>query len=222
MSRNNENDTSVLNNMSTESKASGSRALLAALLGLKTSVAKGGGSPAIDSVASGMHSNVSNDVDRNSGQAVTTNSNRPDTLLWRSLRANNDNDVISSSSHCHNHQSHYCIGLEDLEVSDPGSMESVRQGLMMINTIINSQPNNGGGQNEKESGQRQHPLEVNHEWFQRQWIDARNTVNQWLEPTIVDILDPLDVLNDTVMLCNPTAAAIHARRYGSIKNSQQP
>ena len=101
-------------------------------------------------------------------------------------------------------------------------MESVRQGLMMINTIINSQPNNGGGQNEKESRQRQHPLEVNHEWFQRQWIDARNTVNQWLEPTIVDILDPLDVLNDTVMLCNPTAAAIHARRYGSIKNSQQP
>ena len=75
MSRNNENDTSVLNNMSTESKASGSRALLAALLGLKTSVAKGGGSPAIDSVASGMHSNVSNDVDRNSGQAVTINSN---------------------------------------------------------------------------------------------------------------------------------------------------
>jgi hypothetical protein len=38
------------------------------------------------------------------------------------------------------------------------------------------------------------PLQANREFFRGQWIDCRDTVNQWLEATVVEILQPEDVL----------------------------
>lgn len=51
---------------------------------------------------------------------------------------------------------------EDLETPDPGSMESVRQGLMTMRTMSSPYPR---------------------QFFVGQWIDCRDTVNQWLEAT---------------------------------------
>lgn len=39
------------------------------------------------------------------------------------------------------------------------------------------------------------PLDANRIWYRGQWIDCRDTVNQWLEATVVDIVSPKDILN---------------------------
>lgn len=62
---------------------------------------------------------------------------------------------------------------EDLERPDPGSLESVRQGLMTLRTM-------------QQEGRRK--------FYLGQWIDVRDTVNQWLEATIVDIVEPQQIL----------------------------
>jgi len=84
---------------------------------------------------------------------------------------------------------HYRLTVEDLEVPDPGSMEPVRQGLMTLHTLL---PHARSIQSEEISS----PLEANREWYRGQWIDCRDTVNQWLEATIVEIMDPEDILPD--------------------------
>lgn len=38
------------------------------------------------------------------------------------------------------------------------------------------------------------PLESNRQWYRGQWLDALDTVNQWLEATVVDIVLPSDIL----------------------------
>lgn len=217
-SRNNEND-SVVSNVETE-YGGGSGALLAALLGLETRLAEDGGNPARGSVASGTRSNAASNINRSSGQVATSNSNQTVTSPWRSSRSNNDSDTTTGSSLRQTRRPHYRLGSEDLEVPDPGSLEPVRQGLMTLNTIMNSQPHPRGEQDVDRGRRSQHPLEVNREWFRGQWIDARDTVNQWLEATVVDILDPQDVLNDTVEFRDPTATAVHERRYGCTENQQ--
>jgi len=235
-SRNNDNDDSASNNTSTESEAGGiggGGALLAALLGLETRFAEDDNTPDIEPISPGTRTGVTNNNHRNNVQATTATTNRAVASPWRSLRAtanaNNDGDTTSDRSPRHNSRPHYRLGAEDLEVDDPGSMESVRQGLMTLNTIINSQPHQqntnirGGLGTVGEEGRRNthHPLVVNREWFRGQWIDARDTVNQWLEATVVDIIDSRDVLNDTVTLRNPASSVIHARRYGSTETPQQ-
>eukprot|EP00549_Striatella_unipunctata_P011121 CAMPEP_0118694244 /NCGR_PEP_ID=MMETSP0800-20121206/12392_1 /TAXON_ID=210618 ORGANISM="Striatella unipunctata, Strain CCMP2910" /NCGR_SAMPLE_ID=MMETSP0800 /ASSEMBLY_ACC=CAM_ASM_000638 /LENGTH=737 /DNA_ID=CAMNT_0006592641 /DNA_START=360 /DNA_END=2574 /DNA_ORIENTATION=+ len=73
----------------------------------------------------------------------------------------------------------------DLSVPDPGTMEPVRQGLMTMHTMIH-------GVNESASN----PLESNRVWYVGQWLDVRDTVNQWLEATIVEVVRPDDILPD--------------------------
>jgi hypothetical protein len=231
---NNDNDDSASNNTSTESDSGGGGgALLAALLGLEPRLSEDGGASGLGPISPGGRTVVSNSNNRNSGQTTTTPTNRPLASPWRSPRssasANNDGESSSIRSPRHNRRPHYRLGTDDLEVADPGSMESVRQGLMTLNTIMYSQPiqqrNNssvGSGNVSEGQGQIRHPLEVNREWFRGQWIDARDTVNQWLEATVVDILDPRDVLNDAANLNNQTSNAVHARRYGSPESPNQP
>ena len=79
---------------------------------------------------------------------------------------------------------HYRLTADDLEVPDPGSMEPVRQGLMTLHTLLPHA-------NLTETNS---PLEANREWYRGQWIDCRDTVNQWLEATVVEIVDPDDIL----------------------------
>lgn len=110
----------------------------------------------------------------------------------------------------------YRLAAEDLEVEDPGSMESVRQGLMTLNTIMNSQSSRTNNQQQQQlsttSATPHHPLGTNREWFRGQWIDARDTVNQWLEATVIDIVDPKDVLDDSTMVRIP---AVYESRYAN-------
>lgn len=72
----------------------------------------------------------------------------------------------------------------DLEVPDPGSMEPVRQGLMTLHTLLEGNscnPNSG------------------RQFYRGQWIDCRDTVNQWLEATVVEVLKPHEILPRQVM-----------------------
>ncbi|CAJ1946285.1 unnamed protein product [Cylindrotheca closterium] len=82
---------------------------------------------------------------------------------------------------------HYRLTAEDLQVNDPGSMEPVRQGLMTLHTLLPHAQ-------QVHSDQVSTPLEANREWFRGQWIDCRDTVNQWLEATVVEIMSPDDIL----------------------------
>mmetsp|Transcript_7993 Transcript_7993/g.20034 ORF Transcript_7993/g.20034 Transcript_7993/m.20034 type:complete len:705 (+) Transcript_7993:1-2115(+) len=81
---------------------------------------------------------------------------------------------------------HYRYSVDDLRVPNPGSMESVRQGMMTLHTLL---PHS---QLHREDGTS--PLQANREWFRGQWCDVRDTVNQWLEATVVEILLPHEVL----------------------------
>lgn len=81
---------------------------------------------------------------------------------------------------------HYRLSASDLDVPDPGSMEPVRQGLMTLHTLL--------PHSELYRENSLSPLEANREWFRGQWLDCRDTVNQWLEATVVEILRPEDIL----------------------------
>lgn len=72
----------------------------------------------------------------------------------------------------------------DLEVPDPGSMEPVRQGLMTLHTLLE------GSSCNQNSGRQ---------FYRGQWIDCRDTVNQWLEATVVEVLKPHQILPRQVM-----------------------
>ena len=76
---------------------------------------------------------------------------------------------------------HHRLEAEDLELPDPGSMESVRQGLLTLHTLL-------------PSSEAATPLHVNRRWYMGQWIDCLDTVNQWLEATIIDVVDPDAIL----------------------------
>ena len=93
----------------------------------------------------------------------------------------------------HRNRNTYRLTHEDLEVPDPGSMESVRQGLMTLHTLL---PIAETHQNNIASNPNslRNPLEHNRRWYLGQWIDCRDTVNQWLEATIVQIVRPEEIL----------------------------
>ena len=107
--------------------------------------------------------------------ATTGTTTSPSTASWRTTNR--------SRSH---RRPHYRLSAADLEVPNPGSMEPVRQGLMTLHTLL--------PHSELYSENGTSPLQANREFFRGQWIDCRDTVNQWLEATIVEILQPEDVL----------------------------
>ena len=41
---------------------------------------------------------------------------------------------------------------------------------------------------------------IRRRWYQGQWLDALETVHQWLEATVVDVVLPSDVLTDTDLI----------------------
>ena len=83
---------------------------------------------------------------------------------------------------------HYRLTADDLQTPDPGTLEPVRQGLMTIHTML---PHANIRESDDANAS---PLAANRRWYRGQWIDVRDTVNQWLEATIVDILAPDDIL----------------------------
>ena len=71
----------------------------------------------------------------------------------------------------------------DLRRPDPGDGEAVRQGLLTLHTLL------GGAVPAPTS--RYPPRR---RWFRGQWLDVLDTVNQWLEATVVDVVLPCDVM----------------------------
>ena len=80
---------------------------------------------------------------------------------------------------------HYRLTAEDLQAPDPGTLEPVRQGLLTIHTLL---------PHAQQVSELASPLDANRQWYRGQWLDVRDTVNQWLEATVVDILTPDQVL----------------------------
>ena len=93
----------------------------------------------------------------------------------------------SSATSSGRRRPHYRLSRDDLQLPDPGSLEPVRQGLMTLHTLLPHA-------RDQVTSQDYHPLEANRTWYVGQWIDCRDTVNQWLEATIVEIVKPEDIL----------------------------
>jgi hypothetical protein len=152
----------------------GSTSLLAALLGLGNL----------------MDDDNNNDNNNTGGTARTTTTQGwggGGSGGWRSSRLGGAGHRQSSR------RPHYRLTLDDLEVPDPGSMESVRQGLLTLHTLVPHAAHDNVNVNENNNN----PLAVaNHHrhWYRGQWIDCRDTVNQWLEATVVEIMHPQDIL----------------------------
>jgi hypothetical protein len=105
----------------------------------------------------------------------------------------------------------YRLTEEDVrDVPDPGTAEPVRQSMMTLHTLLphaqatvatNTTTTETSNETLEQQQQRVHsPLDVQRRWYRGQWLDCRDTVNQWLEATVVDILHPDDILpphNDT-------------------------
>jgi hypothetical protein len=113
-----------------------------------------------------------------------------------SSRDDNENDntgsdgitspIIRRSGRRTRPRAHYRLTQDDLQSSDPGSMESVRQGLLTLHTLL--PPAHAAPLS---------PLDSPRRWYRGQWIDCRDTVNQWLEATVVDIVYPDEILPST-------------------------
>ena len=73
---------------------------------------------------------------------------------------------------------------EDRQVPDPGSLEPVRQGLMTLHTLL---PH-------LQANDVETPIQANRRWYRGQWLDCLDTVNAWLEATVVEIMSPEEIL----------------------------
>lgn len=77
---------------------------------------------------------------------------------------------------------HFRMTAEDRQVPDPGSLEPVRQGLLTLHTLLPHMQHTDS------------PIESNREWYRGQWLDVLDTVNQWLEATVVEVVHPQEIL----------------------------
>ncbi|KAL3769860.1 hypothetical protein ACHAWU_007066 [Discostella pseudostelligera] len=107
----------------------------------------------------------------------------------------------------------------DIRLPDPGSVEPVRQGLLTLHTLLgNALPSSSDNRRmttsstvEGEEGAEElllppqpsvrspsvrSPLDSHRQWYRGQWLDVLDTVHQWLEATVVDIVLPSDILPD--------------------------
>lgn len=79
-------------------------------------------------------------------------------------------------------------------VREPGSLETVRQSLLTLHTMLGA------------AGTSRQELEgkPNRTFFKGQWVDVKDTVNQWLEATVLDVVTPEEVLGvDFHLLTDP-------------------
>jgi hypothetical protein len=111
------------------------------------------------------------------GMGNNNNSNNSSTSR-RMGTATSDDEATGESSRLYRsnralrRRTHYRLSTEDLVVPDPGSAEHVRQGLLTLHTVLP-------------------PVRT---FFPGQWIDCRDTVNQWLEATVMRICRTDEIL----------------------------
>merc|ERR1712238_478766 len=109
---------------------------------------------------------------------------------------------------------------------EPSSLEPVRQGLMTLHTMIGSERNRCNHQNNdngevKQSEKHSSSINAKRKWYRGQWIDCRDTVNQWLEATVVEVVSPADILvtparSSHIIQClkpSPVDAAVGANDF---------
>jgi hypothetical protein len=148
----------------------GTASLLAALLGLG-SLEDGGGAGGSGSGGDDPSASEENNASRS----------------WRANRYGNRRRM------------HYRLSEEDIrDVPDPGSAEPVRQSMMTLHTLL-PHAQHGLASTTDPHEQQQHqqlhsPLDFQRRWYRGQWVDCRDTVNQWLEATVVEIIHPDDIL----------------------------
>jgi len=70
----------------------------------------------------------------------------------------------------------------------PCPLEPVRQGIMTLHTMI------GGQSADDTSDIHSAPFHAKRMFYRGQWLDVRDTVNQWLEATVVEVLTPDEIL----------------------------
>ncbi|KAL9187106.1 hypothetical protein ACHAXT_010826 [Thalassiosira profunda] len=111
----------------------------------------------------------------------------------------------------------------DIRVPDPGSAEPVRQGLLTLHTLL--------GNAELDRPERpatttadalsaqpralppiRAPLDSQRRWYRGQWLDALDTVHQWLEATVVDVVSPSDILPNYSLVRSHVRNNDHERR----------
>lgn len=73
----------------------------------------------------------------------------------------------------------------DERYPNPCPLEPVRQGLLTLHTMIGS---------ESSSANNTAPFLVKRTFYRGQWLDIRDTVNQWLEATVVEVMMPDEIL----------------------------
>lgn len=199
-----------LNNEDDEGRviSSSGTGLLAALLGL------GSESPSDD---------VDNSDEINNGENISTPSPRP-----------NPGSIRTSTSRRRMENSHRRT-VDDPKYPEPGSLEPIRQGLLTLHTmlgsigstvrpVIDEKTSTGTTQNYKlySHGTRDNvasrliPPQISRKWYRGQWLDFRDTVNQWLEATIMEIVEPVDILITPIM--NETCTNKENKKYIGCKS----
>lgn len=92
----------------------------------------------------------------------------------------------SNSTRRRNRNSHIRTENDPLH-PEPCQMEVIRQSLLTMHTMMD-------GQEDLRSKNASHPLQAKRRWYKGQWIDVKDTVNQWLEATVVDIMTPDEII----------------------------
>jgi len=103
--------------------------------------------------------------------------------------------IVRAGRYGNRRRMNYRLTEDDVrDVPDPGSAEPIRQSLMTLHTLLPHATNVGTTSDTEDQQQQQTPLDVERRWYRGQWIDVRDTVNQWLEATVVDVLYSKDIV----------------------------
>lgn len=170
-------------NSNAEASSTGAASLLAALLGM-------GGNEV--SSSSWIREGANEDDDDDETDTTNTTASVASRPRWRPRYASTRRRHLS-----------YRLTEDDLHVPDPGSMESVRQGLLTLHTLLSPMTDGNPAipaqyshsqQSPRMQPHLKSPLDAQRRFFRGQWIDVRDTVNQWLEATVVEVVLPEEIL----------------------------
>lgn len=81
-------------------------------------------------------------------------------------------------------------------IREPGSLETIRQSLLTLHTMLGS----ASQQPENMRASSATSVRPSRKFFKGQWIDVKDTVNQWLEATVLEVATPEDVLGEDLHL----------------------
>lgn len=105
--------------------------------------------------------------------------------------------------------------MDDL-LNQRNSLEPVRQSLLTLHTMLQSNNTTNAAvatasstvaASTSTTSQSSSILSGGREWYRGQWLDVKDTVDQWLEATIVDIVYPRDILTPDQMVMSSTSSS---------------